>query len=355
MNSENEEYRQEGFPSAWPTPDAAGTIISRREFLAFAAGSVFLGHADRKSPQSESKNGIPYRILGRTREQVSIIGLGGYHLGKQANPEESIRIIRTGLDEGVNFLDNCWDYNGGESEIRMGKALRDGYRQKAFLMSKIDGRNKAAAARQIEDSLRRLQTDRLDLLQFHEVIRDTDPDRIFAQGGAMEAALEAQKTGKTRYIGFTGHKSPDIHLRMLAAASAHGFTFDAVQMPLNVMDAHFSSFEKRVLPALLKSNIGVLGMKPMGDHFILESKTVSAVQCLHYAMNLPTSVVITGCDSLPILQQALQAARSFQPMDSTQVAALLAKTAKAGEAGQFELYKTSHHFDGTVANPEWLG
>ena len=355
MNSENEEYRQEGFPSAWPTPDAAGTIISRREFLAFAAGSVFLGHADRKSPQSESKNGIPYRILGRTREQVAIIGLGGYHLGKQANPEESIRIIRTGLDEGVNFLDNCWDYNGGESEIRMGKALRDGYRQKAFLMSKIDGRNKAAAARQIEDSLRRLQTDRLDLLQFHEVIRDTDPDRIFAQGGAMEAALEAQKTGKTRYIGFTGHKSPDIHLRMLAAASAHGFTFDAVQMPLNVMDAHFSSFEKRVLPALLKSNIGVLGMKPMGDHFILESKTVSAVECLHYAMNLPTSVVITGCDSLPILQQALQAARSFQPMDSTQVAALLAKTAKAGEAGQFELYKTSHHFDGTVANPEWLG
>lgn len=355
MNSENEEYRQEGFPSAWPTPDAAGTIISRREFLAFAAGSVFLGHADRKSPQSESKNGIPYRILGRTREQVSIIGLGGYHLGKQANPEESIRIIRTGLDEGVNFLDNCWDYNGGESEIRMGKALRDGYRQKAFLMSKIDGRNKAAAARQIEDSLRRLQTDRLDLLQFHEVIRDTDPDRIFAQGGAMEAALEAQKTGKTRYIGFTGHKSPDIHLRMLAAASAHGFTFDAVQMPLNVMDAHFSSFEKRVLPALLKSNIGVLGMKPMGDHFILESKTVSAVECLHYAMNLPTSVVITGCDSLPILQQALQAARSFQPMDSTQVAALLTKTAKAGEAGQFELYKTSHHFDGTVANPEWLG
>lgn len=353
MNSENEEYRQEDFPSA--TPDAAGSIISRRKFLAFAAGSVFLGHADRKSPQSERKNGIPYRTLGHTREKVSIIGLGGYHLGKQADPEESIRIIRTGLDEGVNFLDNCWDYNGGESEIRMGKALRDGYRQKAFLMSKIDGRNKAAAARQIEDSLRRLQTDRLDLLQFHEVIRDTDPDRIFAQGGAMEAALEAQKTGKTRYIGFTGHKSPDIHLKMLAAASAHGFTFDAVQMPLNVMDAHFSSFEKRVLPALLKSNIGVLGMKPIGDHFILESKTVSAVECLHYAMNLPTSVVITGCESLPILQQALQAARSFQPMDSTQVAALLAKTAKAGEAGQFELYKTSHHFDGTVANPEWLG
>jgi predicted aldo/keto reductase-like oxidoreductase len=355
MNSENEEGRQEDFPAASPTPDAAGSIISRRGFLAFAAGSIFLAHADRKSPQSESQNGIPYRTLGRTREKVSITGLGGYHLGKQVDPQESIRIIRTGLDEGLNFLDNCWDYNGGESEIRMGKALRDGYRQKAFLMSKIDGRNKATAARQIEESLRRLQTDRLDLLQFHEVIRDTDPGRIFAQGGAIEAALEAQKAGKIRYIGFTGHKSPDIHLEMLAAASAHGFTFDAVQMPLNVMDAHFDSFEKKVLPALLKSDIGVLGMKPIGDHFILESKTVTPVECLHYAMNLPTSVVITGCDSLPILRQALQAARSFQPMDSAQVAVLLAKTAKAAEAGQFELYKTSHHFDGTVANPEWLG
>jgi len=263
--------------------------------------------------------------------------------------------VRTALDNGVNFLDNCWDYNGGESEIRMGKALRDGYRERAFLMSKIDGRDKATAAHQIEESLRRLQTDRLDLLQFHEVIRNTDPDRIFGRGGAMEAALEAQKTGKIRHIGFTGHKSPDIHLRMLAAASSHDFTFDAVQMPLNVMDAHFNSFEKKVLPALLKTDIGVLGMKPMGDHFILESKTVNAVECLHYAMNLPTSVVITGCDSLPILQQALQAARSFRPMDSAQVAALLAKTARAAEAGQFELYKTSHDFDGTVANPQWLG
>src|SRR2546429_3492242 len=266
----------------------------------------------------------------------------------------ALPIFRAGLDEGVNFLDNCWDYNGGESEIRMGNALRDGYRQKAFLMSKIDGRTKAAAASQINESLRRLQTDRIDLLQFHEVIRDTDPDRIFAEGG-MEAVLEAQKAGKVRFIGFTGHKSPDIHLKMLATSSKHGFTFDAVQMPLNVMDAHFNSFEKKVLPVLLKNDIGVLGMKPMGDHIILESKTATPVECLHYAMNLPTSVVITGCDSLPILQQALQAARSFQPMSSSQVAALLAKTAKAAEAGQFELYKTSHRFDGTYANPQWLG
>jgi predicted aldo/keto reductase-like oxidoreductase len=337
------------------TNDAADAGISRRGFLGFAAASILLAHAERPSPPSESRNGIPYRTLGRTREKVSLIGLGGYHLGKQADPQESIRIIRTGLDEGVNFLDNCWDYNGGESEIRMGNALRDGYRQKAFLMSKIDGRTKAAAASQINESLRRLQTDRIDLLQFHEVIRDTDPDRIFAAGGALEAVLEAQKAGKIRYIGFTGHKSPDIHLQMLAAASKHGFTFDTVQMPLNVMDAHFDSFEKKVLPVLLKNDIGVLGMKPMGDHFILESKTATPVECLHYAMNLPISVVITGCDSLPILQQALQAARSFRPMNSSQVAALLAKTAKAAEAGQFELYKTSHHFDGTYANPQWLG
>jgi len=341
--------------SASRVQEAAVTSISRRGFLGFAASSIFLAHTEWQSQRSESKNGIPYRTLGRSGERVSLIGLGGYHLGKQADPQESIRIIRAGLDEAINFLDNCWDYNGGESEIRMGNALRDGYRQKAFLMSKIDGRTKAAAANQINESLRRLQTDRIDLLQFHEVIRDTDPDRIFAEGGGMEAVLEAQKAGKIRFIGFTGHKSPDIHLKMLSTASKHGFAFDAVQMPLNVMDAHFNSFEKKVLPVLLKNDIGVLGMKPMGDHVILESKTATPVECLHYAMNLPTSVVITGCDSLPILQQALQAARSFQPLSASELAALLIKTAKAAEAGQFELYKTSYQFDGTYANPQWLG
>jgi predicted aldo/keto reductase-like oxidoreductase len=360
MNSKKNRTRREGLqqPDLAPDSEANDTGdsgIPRRGFLRFVVASLFLARADQQVPQSESSNRIPYRTLGRTREKVSLVGLGGYHLGKQKDPQESIRIIRAGLDEGINFLDNCWDYNGGESEIRMGNALRDGYRQKAFLMSKIDGRTKAAAASQINESLRRLQTDRIDLLQFHEVIRDTDPDRIFAEGGGMEAALEAQKAGKIRYIGFTGHKSPDIHLKMLATASKHGFTFDAVQMPLNVMDAHFNSFEKKVLPVLLKNDIGVLGMKPMGDHIILESKTATPMECLHYAMNLPTSVVITGCDSLTILQQALQAARSFQPMNSPQVVALLAKTAKAAEAGQFELYKTSHQFDGTYANPQWLG
>ena len=329
--------------------------VSRREFVGLAAASVLFAGMKQPTVPVETKNGIPYRTLGRTREKVSLVGLGGYHLGKQADAQESIKIIRTGLDEGLNFLDNCWDYNGGESEMRMGNALRDGYRQKAFLMSKIDGRTKAAATSQINESLKRLQTDRIDLMQFHEVIRESDPDRIFAEGGAMEAALEARKAGKIRYIGFTGHKSPEIHLKMLATAAQHKFTFDAVQMPLNVMDAHFDSFEKKVLPVLLQRDIGVLGMKPMGDHLILESKTATPVECLHYAMNLPTSVVITGCDSLPILQQALQAVRSFQPMNAAAVSALLAKTASAAEDGKFELYKISHHFDGTFANPQWLG
>ena len=341
--------------------------MERRNFLKLVAAGMAIASTKLRSalaadqaipPGATGKPGgaIPYRTLGHTGEKVSIVGVGGHHIGRAMVSEtESIQIVRTALDNGVNFLDNCWDYNDGESEVRMGNALRDGYRQKAFLMSKIDGRTKATAASQINESLRRLQTDRIDLLQFHEVIREADPDRIFAAGGALEAVREAQKAGKIRYIGFTGHKSPDIHLQMLATASKHGFTFDAVQMPLNVMDAHFNSFEKKVLPVLLKNDIGVLGMKPMGDQIILQSKTATPVECLHYAMNLPTSVVITGCDSLPILQQALQAARSFQSMNSSQVSALLAKTAKAAEAGQFELYKTSHQFDGTYANPQWLG
>jgi predicted aldo/keto reductase-like oxidoreductase len=192
-------------------------------------------------------------------------------------------------------------------------------------------------------------------MQFHEVIRDTDAARVFAEGGGMEAVVEARKQGKLRYIGFTGHKSPDIHLKMLETAFAHGFTFDTVQMPLNVMDAHFDSFEKKVLPVLVKHQIGVLGMKSMGDKLILNSKTVTPVECLHYAMNLPTSVVITGCDSVEILQQALEAARSFQPMSAPEVSSLLAKTATAAAKGEFERYKTSHDFDSTVQNPEWLG
>jgi aryl-alcohol dehydrogenase-like predicted oxidoreductase len=298
---------------------------------------------------------IPYRTLGRTGERVSAIGIGGYHLGKPYLEEsESIRIIRTAIDSGITFLDNSWDYYHGHSELRMGKALRDGYRHRAFLMTKIDGRDRLTAARQIDESLRRLQTDRVDLLQHHEVIRMDDADRIFAAGGAMEAVLEAKRAGKVRYIGFTGHKSPEIHLKTLATAASHRFHFDTVQMPLNVMDAHYQSFEKKVLPLLVKQEIGVLGMKPMGDAVILESKTATPIECLHYAMNLPTSVVITGCDSMERLEQALTAARTFRPMRPTEVDALLEKTARAAREGRYELYKTTHKHDGTMEHPEWL-
>jgi len=328
--------------------------MHRRDFLKQAAVATLATSLGPKLTQSADYS-VPYRTLGRSGEKVSLIGLGGYHIGMGSDEAESIRIIRTALDHGVNFLDNCWDYNAGVSEERMGKALRDGYRQKAFLMTKIDGRTKNAATQQLEESLRRLQTDHIDLLQFHEVIRETDPDRIFATGGGMEAVLEARKQGKIRYIGFTGHKSPDIHLKMLETAFAHKFSFDAVQMPLNVMDAHYDSFEKKVLPVLVEHQIGVLGMKPMGDSLILRSQTASPVECLHYAMNLPTSVVITGCDSIRILDQAIEASRTFQPMSKHEVAQLLARTASAARKGEFELYKTSHSFDGTYKNPQWLG
>jgi predicted aldo/keto reductase-like oxidoreductase len=327
--------------------------MDRRNFLKKAAAVTVITSLNRKASHA-SETAIAHRTLGRSGEKVSMIGIGGYHIGTPSE-QEAIRIVRTALDNGVNFLDNCWDYNDGVSEERMGKALRDGYRQKAFLMTKIDGRTKAAAAQQLNESLRRLRTDHIDLLQFHEVIRENDPERIFAAGGGMEAVVKAKKQGKIRYIGFTGHKSPDIHYKMLQTAFSHDFHFDAVQMPLNVMDAHYNSFEKKVLPVLVEHGIGVLGMKPMGDKIILNSRTASATECLHYAMNLPTSVVITGCDSMEILNQALDAARTFKPMSKSEVAALLEKTSSAAAKGEFEQYKTTHNFDGTYHNPKWLG
>jgi predicted aldo/keto reductase-like oxidoreductase len=329
--------------------------MERRQFLQGVAASGVLGTVAGHSNAPITKQGIPYRTLGRTGEQVSVIGLGGFHIGMGISESESIEIIRSAIDRGVNFMDNSWDYNDGESEIRMGKALQDGYRQKVFLMTKLDGRTKEEATRQLEQSLQRLQTDHVDLIQHHEVIRFDDPDRIFAQGGAHEAVLEAQKAGKARYIGFTGHKDPHIHLYMLEVAAKHGFRFDTVQMPLNVMDAHYRSFAHLVLPELVKQQIGVLGMKSMGDAIILKSGVVTPTECLHYAMNLPTSVVITGIDKMQLLDQAIEAATSFKPMNTTQVEALLAKTKQVAADGQFELFKTSQHFDSTAAHPEWLG
>ena len=297
-----------------------------------------------------------YRTLGTTGERVFPIGLGGWHIGLPTVDEQlSLRIVRTALDSGINFLDNSWDYNEGASEIRMGKALRDGYREKAFLMTKIDGRSKKEATRQLNESLSRLQTDCIDLVQHHEVIRFEDPHRIFAGDGANAALIEARTAGKLRYIGFTGHKDPRIHLHTLEHAKEHGFSFDTVQMPLNVMDAHYRSFEKLVLPELVKENIGVLGMKSMANGIILKSQTVTAVECLHYALNLPASVVITGCDSIEILNQALEAARTFRPMSGAEVSALLDRTREAASQGEFELFKTSSMFDWTATHPDSLG
>jgi len=299
-------------------------------------------------------NAMQYRTLGRSGERVSIVGVGGFHLS--VPPEaEAIRIVRTALDSGVNFLDNSWDYAEGESERRMGLALADGFRDKAFLMTKIDGRTAASAMQQFEESLRRLRTDHVDLLQFHELIRMEDIGRILGAGGALEAVVKAKEQGKLRYIGFTGHKSPLVHKAMLEAALRQGFAFDTVQMPLNVMDAHFDSFEHIVLPILVRHEIGVLGMKPMGDKVILDSRTATPIECLHYAMSLPTSVVITGIDSMKILEQALEAARSFAPLTPERRSAMLAKTAAAARDGLYERYKTSDRHDSTEKHPEWLG
>ena len=314
--------------------------MDRRDFLktATVAGAGSVAFAGAQSAQSsaatrrpESPNMI-YRELGRTGERVSAIGMGGYHIGKQQDPNESIGLIRAAIDRGITFMDNCWDYNGGISEVRMGQALRDGYRLKVFLMTKIDGRDKNTAARQIEQSLGRLRADVIDLLQFHEVIRLDDPDVIFA-----------------------GHKDPSVHLRMFATADKHGFHFDTVQMPINVMDAHFRSFLNGVAPVAQEHGTAILAMKTFGDPYILQSKTVTPMEALHFGLNSPASVVITGIDSPAILDQAFEAVQSFRPMDQQQVAAILAKTKEAAMTGKFELFKTSSHYDGTIRNPSWLG
>jgi aryl-alcohol dehydrogenase-like predicted oxidoreductase len=297
-----------------------------------------------------------YRTLGSTGEKVSAIGVGGYHLGlKGVDEQTAIRIVRTAIDGGVNFLDNSWDYNDGTSEVRMGKALQDGYREKAFVMTKIDGRSKEEATKQLHESLRRLRVDCIDLVQHHEVLRFEDPHRIFAKGGANEALVEARRAGKIRYIGFTGHKDPRIHLYMLEVAGKSGFAFDTVQMPLNLMDAHFRSFAKEVVPALSERKIGILGMKSMANGILLKSNTATPIECLHYALNLPTSVVITGIDSMDILDQAFAAVRTFHPLSTEDLDALLAKTAGAAANGFFEPFKTSSIFDSTAFNPQWLG
>ena len=299
-----------------------------------------------------------YRTLGSTGERVSALGLGGWHIGfPKMTEQESLGIMRAAIEGGITFFDNSWDYNEGMSEIRMGKALSEnGNREKVFLMTKIDGRTKKSAAKQIEQSLQRLQVGCIDLVQFHEVIRFEDPNRIFDEKeGAVAAFREAQQAGKIRYVGFTGHKDPRIHLYMLEVAREAGFHFDTVQMPLNVLDAHFRSFEKLVLPKLNEMGIGALAMKTLANGSVLKSKTVSAVEAVRYAMNLPVSVVIAGMDSMEILKQNLQLAKDFKPMEPEEVESLLARTKVAASKGEFEPFKTSSIYDSTAQNPDTLG
>jgi predicted aldo/keto reductase-like oxidoreductase len=305
---------------------------------------------------SEREGDMIYRDLGSTGERVSVIGLGGWNIGlKSVEEKDAIAIMRTAIDRGINFMDNSWDYNEGVSEKRMGKALKDGYRDKVLLMTKIDGRSKKEAAKQLDESLKRFNVDHIDIVQHHEVVRFEDPNRIFDPEGANAALLEAKQAGKIRYIGFTGHKDPQIHLHMLQVAKENGFRLDTVQMPLNVMDAHYRSFAELVVPELVRDNIAVLGMKSLANGIILKSKCVTPIECLHYAMNLPTSVVISGCDSMTILEQALEAVRTFEPMNKDQVAAILNKSKEFAMNGAYEPFKTSSIFDSTATHPEWLG
>lgn len=338
--------------------------MNRREVLEAMAGLAVAGGIPtqsgsfsdvRASSRPTNGSGMIYRDFGKTGEKISAIGLGGFHIGFQSDPQESIGIIRFAIDHGITFMDNCWDYNKGESERRMGRALRDGYRQKVFLMTKYDGRTKEAAAKQIDESLQRLETDHIDLIQYHENIRLEDPDRYFSEGGAHEAALAAKQAGKVRYIGFTGHKDPLVHMRMLDEAAAHHFHFDSCQMPLNVMDAHFRSFTHQVVPRLVEQGIAVLGMKPLAGGNVLRAAVVTAIESLHYALNLPTSVVINGCDSIERVNQALEAARTFKPMTPEQTTALLAKSRTAALTGSYEPFKTTSDYDSTAQNPQWLG
>ena len=322
--------------------------------LADAAAAAIRPTVTSRIPEHPA---MKYRTLGTTGERLSLIGVGGFHLAKPTSGTtnaEAIGIVHAAIDQGVNFFDNCWDYNNGESEVRLGRALRGGWRDRVFLMTKLDGRTAEAARGQLETSLTRLGTDHLDLVQFHEVIRMDDPERIFAPGGALEAMLRARDEGKIRYIGFTGHKSPLIHKHMFEVAEAHGFHFDSVQMPLNIMDAHYDSFQQIVVPIAVRQGTGILGMKAFGDTFIYQSKVVSPIEMLQYPMNLPITVQVTGIDHMPILEQALEAVRTFEPWSEERIASVLDRSAKIAMTGETERYKTSHHFDGTVHNPQWL-
>jgi predicted aldo/keto reductase-like oxidoreductase len=297
---------------------------------------------------SATGSGIPRRPFGRTGEVVSLLCVGGAHIGgSSVSEDEGIRIIHECIDAGADFLDNAWEYNNNASELRMGKALaQDGYRQRAFLMTKDCAHDRRAdhSMEMLESSLKQLQTDHLDLWQLHEVVWEDDPDKIFAPGGSAEALLKAKEQGKVRYIGFTGHKSPDIHKRMLS----QGFPFDSCQMPLNVLDAHYESFEKEIVPICQQQGIAIIGMKSLaGGHLMESGIDVTPAEAIRYAMSLPVATVVSGMNSLEVMRQNLETARNFQPLTEAERKDILARSAPGAPNGKFERFKTTRVFEGT--------
>jgi uncharacterized protein len=318
---------------------------TRREFIKQTAVVLCAASIAPHEVWASTSEGVPKRILGRTGEKVSILGLGGHHLGQIKEDKESIRLIREGIDMGVTFIDNAWDYHKGRSEELVGKALRDGYRSKAFLMTKHHGRDKKMAMEHLEESLKRLQTDVIDLWQFHEIIYEGEPKKIFSQGGGIEAAFEAKKSGKVRYVGFTGHKDPKLFLEMLN----NDYEWDTVQMPINVLDPHFRSFQENILPILVERNIGVIAMKTLAGGHLLDTKVVTPREALNYAWSQPVATIVSGMDSMDLLRANAQAAREFVPMTGEEQARLLERTKSVAADGKFEPFKTTMQFDG------WFG
>jgi predicted aldo/keto reductase-like oxidoreductase len=322
---------------------ASGT--TRRRFLeeavrgcvAAGVGAGAIGCSFRQG-DSEAPGGVPRRAFGKTGLQVSIVGLGGFHVGIQKDPAESVRIIRRALDGGINFLDNSHDYNEGQSEIRVGEAIQ-GRRDEVVVMTKFNSRDKKGAMLELEESLRRLRTDVIDVWQFHSIERIEDPDWVFAPHGAIEAVELAKRQGKVRFVGFTGHKHPDIHLKMLAQS----YEWDTIQMPLNILDAHFRSFAHSVLPEAARRNLGIVGMKPLAFQGALQ--VAGAIECLHYAMSLPVGTTITGCETEERVDQALVAARTFRPLDPAAMEALLVRSKEFGSSGEGEPFKRTTDFD----------
>ncbi len=320
------------------------SVLTRRGFLQSTAIGLCAGSLVPSAMAASGGGDIPTRPLGSTGVNVSILGLGGHHIGRIRDDPQSVRLIRKAIDLGVTFLDNAWEYHNGRSEELMGKALKDGYRDKAFLMTKHHGRDKKTAMQHLEDSLRRLGTDVIDLWQFHEVVYDDDPKMIFAPEGGIEAADLAKKQGKVRFIGFTGHRDPMLHLQMLA----YGYPWDAVQMPLNVLDPHYKSFQKHVLPVLTRRNIGVIAMKTMGSGHVLRADVTTPQESFDYVWSQPVSTIVSGMESEQLLDANIALARSFQPMSAEAQAKLLEKTKEVAATGKYEPFKTAPNFDGPV-------